>query len=58
MSSKPTPTPDPLAVRCPKCNCGHLYVIRTVVSRLGVIRRRRECRYCGHRITTTERRTG
>lgn len=56
MTSKPTPAPDPLAVRCPKCNCGHFMVVYTRVSPAGVIRRRRECRHCGHRITTYERR--
>ena len=41
-------------LECPKCGCAHfrvLYTRRALGSRL---LRRRECRYCGRRITTYE----
>ena len=42
-------------LRCPKCGCGHFRVIYTCASWGGRIIRRRECRYCDKRVTTTER---
>lgn len=42
-------------IRCPKCGCGHFRVVYTRPAWGGTLRRRRECRYCGYRITTTER---
>lgn len=42
-------------IRCPKCGCAHLRVIYTRKTWGGALRRRRECRNCGYRITTTER---
>lgn len=41
-------------IRCPKCGCGHWRVIYTRSAWGGRLIRRRECRYCGKRITTTE----
>jgi len=45
-------------IRCPKCGCGHFEVIYTRQIPGGAIRRRRECRHCGRRVTTTERMGG
>lgn len=44
-------------LRCPRCNCGHFYVLWTR-HRERSVRRRRECRNCGHQITTNETRLG
>jgi len=41
-------------MECPNCGCGDLRVVKTV-SVTGQIRRRRECRHCGRRITTSEK---
>ena len=41
-------------LRCRTCGCRHFRVVYTR-ARAGVIVRRRECRYCGRRITTYER---
>lgn len=47
--------PDDLrGLRCPKCACPHLWVVYTRKCERGRIRRRRECRNCGKRITTYE----
>lgn len=59
-TSQPTqlPTPRPTEQRglvCPKCGCAQLRVVYTRPAWGGRLRRRRECRHCGHRITTTER---
>ena len=43
---------------CPKCGCRQFYVIYTRPAWGGRVVRRRECRYCGKRVTTTERLTG
>jgi transcriptional regulator NrdR family protein len=45
---------EPRGLECPKCGCRHLQVIYTRSVTLGKIRRRRECRHCGRRITTYE----
>ena len=50
--------PDPRGLQCPKCGCGHFRVVYTRPVWGGRIRRRRECRHCGKRITTTELSTG
>lgn len=42
-------------LRCPKCGCEHFYVIYTRRAWGNILRRRRECRHCGRRVTTTER---
>lgn len=40
-------------LECPKCGCRHFYVIYTRRVR-GKIKRRRECRSCGRRVSTYE----
>ena len=40
---------------CPACGCRHFYVVYTRRRTSGAIIRRRECRYCGKRLTTVER---
>jgi len=51
-------TAEPKGLECPRCGCRHFEVIKTSPSRNGYIVRRRECRHCGHRLTTTERIVG
>ena len=41
-------------ITCRQCGCRHFRVVYTRAARRGRIRRRRECRNCGHRITTIE----
>jgi transcriptional regulator NrdR family protein len=59
-----TPPPDtvkpaePRGLICPKCGCTQFDVIYTRARWGGKVVRRRECRHCGRRITTTERVTG
>ena len=45
-------------LRCRKCGCGHFRVIYTRRGSGGKLIRRRECRYCGQRMTTWERSLG
>ena len=45
-------------LRCPACGGGHFHVLYTRRAWGNRIIRRRECRYCGRRMTTTERQTG
>ena len=45
---------DYKGIECKKCGCRHFEVVRTVKAILG-IRRVRECRNCGERVTTSER---
>lgn len=54
-SIKPRREPEPRGIRCPKCGCGHFEVVYTRKIPGGAIRRRRACRHCGRRVTTTER---
>lgn len=44
-------------LECPKCGCHHF---ETVLTRqdVGRVRRKRQCRNCGHTITTLERPAG
>jgi transcriptional regulator NrdR family protein len=51
---KPT---EPRGLECPRCGCRHFYVVYTR-PRAGKIVRRKECRHCGRRVTTTERVAG
>ena len=44
-------------VQCPKCGCGHAPVYYTRQQLKRTIRKR-ICRHCGQRFTTTERVTG
>ena len=41
-------------MNCPNCRVDDDHVIRTFMKN-GVQKRRRECKYCGHRFTTVER---
>jgi len=47
-------TKEDRGIRCPKCGCGHWRVVYTRAARGHRLVRRRECRHCGRRITTTE----
>jgi len=47
----------PRGLECPRCGCGHFEVVK-VCQGPGYVRRRRECRHCGRRVTTTERIVG
>ncbi len=40
---------------CPKCGCRHFWRVRDTDKIPGGVRRYRECRACGHRIMTTEK---
>ena len=42
-------------LECAGCGCRHFRVVYTRPGRQGSIRRRRECRHCGRRLTTVER---
>lgn len=46
---------DDRGIRCPKCGCGHWRVVYTRPATGGRLVRRRECRYCSRRVSTTER---
>jgi len=48
-----TENKDKRGILCPKCGCHHFFVIYTRATEGGT-RRRRECRHCGHKITTYE----
>jgi transcriptional regulator NrdR family protein len=50
-----SPTDDKRGLECPKCGCKHFRVIYSRPALGGRIIRRRECRNCGRRATTTER---
>jgi len=61
MAEADTPSnapPETKGLSCPKCACRHFEVVYTRPSHGGKIIRRRECRHCGWRLTTTERVTG
>ena len=45
---------SPIGIACPQCGCRHFYTTHTEPLRDGRIRRRKECRHCGHRIVTFE----
>lgn len=53
-----TINPDGRGIACPICGCRHLRVIYTRRALGGKLVRRRECRFCGKRITTWERLIG
>ncbi len=42
-------------LECPRCGCRHFHVLYTRAAIGGRILRRRECRYCGRRMTTYEK---
>jgi transcriptional regulator NrdR family protein len=41
-------------LECPRCGCRHLGVVYSRPRADKTVVRRRECRHCGRRITTTE----
>jgi transcriptional regulator NrdR family protein len=41
-------------LECPNCGCAHFRVLYTRRAVGGRLLRRRECRYCGRRVTTYE----
>ena len=43
---------------CAECGCRDFFVVYTRPATRGRIVRRRQCRHCGKRISTTERLTG
>ena len=45
-------------LECPQCGCAHCRVLYTRRARGGRLLRRRECRYCGRRMTTWEKAIG
>jgi transcriptional regulator NrdR family protein len=51
---KPVPAEPTKGLVCPKCECRHFHVVEVSPLPEGKIRRRRECRHCGFRISTTE----
>jgi transcriptional regulator NrdR family protein len=53
--TKPLPAPKPKGLECPSCGCRHFEVLYTRATPMGTIRRRRQCRHCGRRVTTSER---
>lgn len=53
-AARPTDQTGPDRLRCRKCGCPHLPVLRTV-HRLRTVIRYRVCRNCGLRMRTTEK---
>ena len=51
----PGQAPDARGLTCPRCGCHHFRVVETRRVEGGRIRRRRECRHCGWRVSTVER---
>jgi transcriptional regulator NrdR family protein len=45
---------DEIGISCPRCGCRELRTTHTRRVRQGMVRRYRECRHCGRRITTHE----
>lgn len=48
-------TKEKRGLECPRCGCGHFYVLYTRRARGGRLLRRRECRHCGRRVNALER---
>lgn len=57
-TTKPLPEPAPRGLICPRCGCAEFRVVYTRPGVGGRIVRRRECRYCARRMTTSERPLG
>lgn len=57
MKTNVSSSPSPRGLVCPKCGCRHFELVK-ITHAVGYVRRRRECRHCGHRVTTTERIVG
>lgn len=45
---------EEVGISCPRCGCRELRTRRTMRVREGMIRRYRECVYCGRTMTTHE----
>ncbi len=58
QATAPPPDRERRGLECPRCGCRHFRVIYTRSAWGGRIVRRRECRHCGRRITTSERLSG
>lgn len=68
MKTTPKPSATPTApiqshadqhgLICPQCGCRHFEVLYTRRALGGKLIRRRACRHCGRRITTSETRLG
>ena len=44
----------PGGIKCPECECSHWIVLYTRAASGDRLKRRRECRHCGKRVTTYE----
>lgn len=55
MSENLPPEEKEVGLCCSRCGCRHFWVLRTEPVRRNRIRRRRECRHCGRRVTTYEK---
>ena len=53
----PAPPPPLQGIACRRCGCRDLRVVYTRRRRTGILRRR-QCRWCGHRVVTYEREAG
>lgn len=53
-ASLPTGGDERLGIECRRCGCQHFLVLYTRPAPRGRIKRRRECRHCGARMTTFE----
>ena len=51
---KPSKPQEKRGLQCPRCGCGHFFVLYTRRARGGRLLRRRQCRHCGRRVTTYE----
>jgi len=47
-------TEERRGLECPRCGCGHFRVLYTRRAWGNRLLRRRQCRYCGRRMTTYE----
>ncbi|HUU94488.1 MAG TPA: hypothetical protein VM487_02015 [Phycisphaerae bacterium] len=57
MTETPTTDAPYRGLECRRCGCRHFHVLQTRQLPGGRIWRRRECRNCGKRISTTEKET-
>ncbi len=48
---------SPRGLVCPRCGCQHFELVK-IIHAIGYVRRRRACRHCDFRITTSERIVG
>jgi len=48
----------PMGLVCRTCGCRHFHVLYTRRASRGRLMRRRECRHCGRRVTTSEQVVG